>query len=117
MLQGSYAAALIEQRLQDIIVNVAPGFVSGTDTYSTLGQVGISTVGEGQDDSLGTLSVDDTKLTDALNGNFEAVIHLFASSAGGSSSSQDPELLPGQLDADHAGRLRRAGGLRRFRAT
>ncbi len=88
VLQGSYAATLLEGRLQDIIVNAAPGFVSGTDAYSTLGQVGISTVGEGDDDSLGTLSVDDAKLTDALTGNFESVISLFASSAGGSSDSQ-----------------------------
>jgi flagellar hook-associated protein 2 len=88
VLQGSYAATLIEQRLQDIIVDVAPGLVRGTDPYTTLGQVGISTVGEGQDDSLGTLSVDDAKLTDALNGNFESVIRLFASSGGGSSDSQ-----------------------------
>ncbi len=88
VLQGSYAATLIEGRLQDIIVNMAPGFVYGTDAYTTLGQVGMSTVGEGDDDSLGTLTVDDAKLTDALTANFDAVIKLFASSAGGSSDSQ-----------------------------
>jgi flagellar capping protein FliD len=88
VLQGSYAAVLIEQKLQDIIVNVAPGFLDGTDAYTVLGQVGINTVGEGQDDSLGTLSVDDTKLTDALNANFDAVIRLFSANFGGYSDSQ-----------------------------
>ncbi len=89
VLQGSYAATLIEGRLQDIIVNMAPGFVTGTDAFTTLGQVGLSTVGEGENDSLGTLTVDDAKLTDALTTNFDGVIKLFANSAGGSSDSQD----------------------------
>jgi len=123
---GSYAATLIEQRLRDVIIGVAPGFQSGTDTYTHLGQLGISTVGDSEDDTLGTLSVDDTKLTEALSTDFDAVIRLFTDNFSGYSSSQyltfyqASELLTtaGQyeVEADFdgsgnltAGRMRRVG--------
>jgi len=126
LLMGSYAATLIEQRLRDVIIGVAPGFQSGTDTYTHLGQLGINTVGDSEDDTLGTLSVDDTKLTEALSTDFDAVIRLFTDNFSGYSSSQyltfyqASELLTtaGQyeVEADFdgsgnltAGRMRRVG--------
>jgi flagellar capping protein FliD len=106
VLQGSYAATMVEQRLQDILVSAAPGFQNGADAYTQLGQVGIDTVAEGASASLGTLSVDDGKLTDALNTNFDAVIRLFSNSYDGYSSSKNisfyqaiPQTTqPGQYD-------------------
>ena len=100
--------------------------MNGTDTYTQLGQVGVNTVGDGADDQLGTLTVDDSALTDALNTNYDAVISLFTNDYNGYSNNQyvnfyqASSLLtkPGQYDvqADFdssgnliAGRIKGAG--------
>ena len=88
VLMGSYAATLVEEQLQNVIVNAVPGFLSGADAYTQLAQVGVSTVGDTADNKLGTLKVDDTKLSDALSSNFDAVIRLFSNSFDGYSNSQ-----------------------------
>ncbi len=117
-LLGNYTAELIESQLREIIINLAPGFEDGTDTYTHLGQVGIQTVGRSSDEtSLGTLSVDETVLDAALADDFDAVIELFADSFSGYSSSDylefhqasDELTTPGkydvQADFDASGNL------------
>ncbi len=88
VLLGNYAASLIESRLRDIIINLAPGFQDGVDTYAQLGQVGIESVGRTDDElALGTLTIDDEKLDEALADDFEAVIRLFSNNFRGYSDS------------------------------
>ncbi|MBI5373959.1 MAG: flagellar filament capping protein FliD [Candidatus Schekmanbacteria bacterium] len=67
-LLGNSSVNNAQTMLKRIISNIVPGI---TDTYTTLSQIGIST---GQD---GTLSINDSKLTDALNDHYDNVARLF----------------------------------------
>lgn len=108
VLLGNYAAQLVESLLREIVINAAPGFEDGTDPYTLLGQIGIETTAAGEGSDLGTLTIDETKLDDALTDDFEAVIKLFAANFQGYSDSsyltfyQASELLttPGTYDVE-----------------
>ncbi len=88
VLLGNYAAELVESMLREIIINTAPGFLDGTDPFTLLGQVGLETLGRTDDNSaLGTIEIDDEKLSEALAEDFDGVISLFADSFSGYSDS------------------------------
>ena len=88
VLLGNYAADIGEAILREIVINEAPGFTDGVDTYTHLGQVGVQSVGRTDDKTaLGTLEVDETALDEALAEDFEAVIRLFAGNFSGYSDS------------------------------
>lgn len=87
-LMGNYAARLIESRLRDIVVSPAPGFKSGSDEYTLLGQLGIESIGtDAEDSKLGTLEVDDSKLIEALADNYDEAVDLLSENFGGASNS------------------------------
>ncbi len=87
-LLGNYAVDMVESTLRDIVISPAAGFQDGTDSYTVLGHIGIeSTVTGGDKDSLGTLTVDDSKLEDALAADFEGAIELLAAAFSGASDS------------------------------
>jgi flagellar capping protein FliD len=87
-LLGSYAASVVESLLTDIIISAPPGFQDGTDAYTLLGQVGLATVGLTDDEtSLGTITVDEEALDEALAEDFEALMRLFSASFRGYSNS------------------------------
>jgi len=88
MLMGNYAATLVESRLREAAISAPPGFQADSDTYSLLGQVGIESVGQSENDvELGTLEVDESALDEALNEDFDAVIDLFTADFSGDSDS------------------------------
>lgn len=89
VLMGSYAANIIESKLRSILLNMAPGFQTGVDTYTHLGQIGIEQSGIGEEASLGTLTVDETELEGALTEDFDAVIRLFTDDFEGYSNSKN----------------------------
>ncbi|MCK5256638.1 MAG: flagellar filament capping protein FliD, partial [Deltaproteobacteria bacterium] len=67
-LRGDYTVRGIQAGLKDIVLNSIPGL---TGDYTTFYQIGIST------DSTGQLSIDDNKLSDALNDDPLSVMKLF----------------------------------------
>ncbi|HID96223.1 MAG TPA: hypothetical protein EYP53_09255 [Candidatus Latescibacteria bacterium] len=71
VLLGDGTLRNIKSRIQRIISSAIPGLASGA-TFESLSQIGIKS-GSG-----GSLSIDDTKLTDALDEDFDAVGDLFA---------------------------------------
>ena len=88
VLLGNYTAELIESQLSEVIINLAPGFEDGAETYTHLGQVGIETAGTASEEgALGTLTVDEMVLDAALADDFDAVVSLFADSFSGYSNS------------------------------
>jgi len=73
-LGGDYSVVMMEQNLRQLVGSA----VSGLDPqYNSLAQLGISTSGKDP-----TLSVDETKLTAALNANPSAVSLVFAPGSG-----------------------------------
>jgi len=87
VLLGNYGAELVESLLRDVVIAAPPGFQQGADPYTLLGQVGIETAGDVEDSELGTLTIDDSALEDALTNDFDAVIALFSSDFEGFSDS------------------------------
>ena len=67
-LRGDYTVRGIQAGLRDSVLNSIPGL---TGNYTTFYQIGIST------DSTGQLSIDDNKLSDALNDDPLSVMKLF----------------------------------------
>lgn len=67
-LRGDYTVRSIQAGLKNIVLNSIPGL---TGDYTTFYQIGIST------DSTGQLSIDDNKLSDALNDDPLSVMKLF----------------------------------------
>lgn len=87
-LLGNYAANIAESMLREIVINEAPGFTDGVDTYTLLSQVGVQGVSSADGElELGTLQVDETALDEALAEDFEAVVQLFAADFTGRSDS------------------------------
>lgn len=87
-LMGSYAASIVEGRLRDIVISEPTGFDNASDTYTLPGQIGIEQVGSGEDSVLGTLTLDESKLEEALIEDFQSVIRLFSDHYSGYSNSQ-----------------------------
>ncbi|MGD2174659.1 MAG: flagellar filament capping protein FliD, partial [Candidatus Brocadiaceae bacterium] len=88
VLLGNYVAEIIDAQLRDVIISEAPGFQDGVDTYTLLGQIGIETLGRTDDETaLGTLTVDEEELDDALADDFEGVIALLSNDFRGYSDS------------------------------
>lgn len=67
-LSGDATLRTVQTQLQRLITTP----VSGVSSFSTLASIGITT-----DSKTGTLSVDATKLSDALKNDFEGVVDLF----------------------------------------
>jgi len=67
-LRGDYTVRGVQASLKNIVVNSIPGL---TGDYTTLYQIGISA------DTTGQLSIDDSKLSDALNDDALSVMKLF----------------------------------------
>ncbi len=87
VLLGNYGAELVESLMREVIITSPPGFEQGADPYTLLGQIGIETAGDVEDSELGTLTVDESALEDALTNDFDAVIALFSSDFEGFSDS------------------------------
>jgi len=89
-LNASYAAEVTDQILRSLVMSPAPGFDADADAYTMLAQIGITSVGLGEDTAtLGTLEIDDETLDAALAENYEDVIRLFSEDFEGYSSSTD----------------------------
>ncbi len=87
-LMGNYAARLIESRLRNTVISPAPGFENGSDEYTLLAQLGIETQAtDVADTELGTLKVDDSKLSEALSNNYDEAVELLSEHFGGESNS------------------------------
>ncbi len=69
VLSGDATLRTIQSQLQKIVTTPVSGL---TGAYSTLSSIGITT-----DYKTGTLSIDSTKLADALKNNFDDVVDLF----------------------------------------
>lgn len=74
VLSGDSTVRDIKFQLQSILTNRVAGVA---DAYSTLSQLGIKT-----DSTNGSLSVDTTKLNDALTNHYDDVVALFTQNAG-----------------------------------
>jgi flagellar hook-associated protein 2 len=88
-LLGNYAVGLVEQQLNSLLTNSAPGFQDPDDSYVNLQQLGFSTDAADGSSTEGRLVLDEAALTSALSSNPNAVADLFASylkGSGGNSS-------------------------------
>jgi flagellar hook-associated protein 2 len=83
MFQGDSTVTGLIAGARDLLVRIAPGFVSGTDPYTTPASIGLEL------DKNGVLSLDSAKLNEALGDNYDAVLSLIAASGGGTVSSGD----------------------------
>ncbi len=87
VLLGNYGASLVEARLRNAVVTPPPGFREATNTYTLLGQIGIESLGLSDDKTaLGTLTLDEDHLDEALSDDFEGVIDLLAANFSGESN-------------------------------
>jgi len=80
VLQGNYGVDIIKNRLNEIVSSTANGFRDGTDTYTNLMQIGISTDAEDGSSTQGLLVIDDSVLDTALAADAQAVSELFSDS-------------------------------------
>mgnify|MGYP006281089195 CR=1 FL=1 len=88
LLLGNYGATLAESQLRNAVVTPPPGFRDATDTYTLLGEIGVESLGLSDDKTtLGTLSVDEDRLEEALGDDFDGVVDLFAADFAGESNS------------------------------
>lgn len=89
ILTGNYGVQLISSKLKNIIATKGTGFDYTDDTYSVLGQLGITTDADEGSPTMGQLLLDEEKLDDALTSNPEAVAELFAANFIGETDSSD----------------------------
>jgi flagellar hook-associated protein 2 len=73
ILIGNYAYNLIKTEVDTSLNDPISGLVDGTDTYTTLAQIGIHT----DPDNDGVWTIDSTTLATALNSDADAVANLF----------------------------------------
>ena len=88
-LLGNYAVELVQQKLDGLLTNNAPGFQDPEDPYVNLQQLGFSTDATEGSATEGQLVLDEATLTSALSSNPNAVADVFASylkGAGGNNS-------------------------------
>jgi flagellar hook-associated protein 2 len=78
ILLGNYAVDTIKNKLNAIINTSPTGFRNGSDTYSTLMQLGIATDAESGSETEGLLTIDTAALNEALADNPQAVAELFS---------------------------------------
>jgi flagellar hook-associated protein 2 len=81
VLMGNPAVADIQTQIRSPLMGQISGFTKGVDSFVTLGQIGLSV------DSAGKLTLDETKLSDAIAKNYTAVLDLIGAVKAGSSDS------------------------------
>ncbi len=87
-LLGNYAAEMIENDLNNMITGTASGFLPGTDPYTMLAQIGVSTTVQGSDKTqYGTLTFDETTFDKAMADNPDGVVRLLSDNFSGFSDS------------------------------
>ena len=77
-LLGNYAVQLVQQQLDGLMTNNAPGFQDPNDPYVNLQQVGLSTDVTDGSSTEGLILLDQSTLNAALSSNPNAVADLFA---------------------------------------
>ncbi|MCY2932032.1 MAG: flagellar filament capping protein FliD [Planctomycetota bacterium] len=82
VLQGDITVRTIAETARRLLSGALPGTLVGTDTYTLAGDIGLSI------DRYGTLSLDDTKLTDALANDYAGVLKFIGASGNGRSDNQ-----------------------------
>ncbi len=83
LLQGDNIVNMMISPIRSAFTSKAAGFTVGLDAYTTLADIGFSLDKDGQ------LSLDDTKLADALSRDYESVARLFSASGIGETNSEE----------------------------
>ena len=110
-LLGNYAVQLIQQKLEGLLINNAPGFQDPDDPYVNLQQLGLSTDATTGSPTEGQLLLNEATLSSALSSNPNAVADVFASYLKGVSSNSSvafssailtttPNIYEVQVDTD-----------------
>jgi flagellar hook-associated protein 2 len=96
VLTGNYGVQLLASRFSDITARRASGFVPradatdfSNDLFSSLAQIGISTVSDESDPEFGLLRIDEAKLDEALAADIRNVAELFSADREPSTHSTD----------------------------
>jgi len=83
IFQGDSTVTGLISGARDLLVQVASGFVNGTDAYTTPASIGLEL------DEEGHLELDTDTLNDAMSSDYDAVLSLIAASGSGTVSSND----------------------------
>ena len=83
IFQGDSTVTGLISGARNLMIQVASGFVNGTDPYTTPASIGLEL------DKDGHLALDSTKLNEALGADYNAVLSLIAASGSGTVSSGD----------------------------
>lgn len=83
IFQGDSTVTGLISGARNLMIQVASGFVNGTDPYTTPASIGMEL------DKAGHLALDSTKLNEALGADYNAVLSLIAASGSGAVSSGD----------------------------
>ena len=83
IFQGDSTVTGLISGARNLMIQVASGFVNGTDPYTTPASIGLEL------DKAGHLALDSTKLNEALGADYNAVLSLIAASGSGTVSSSD----------------------------
>jgi flagellar hook-associated protein 2 len=83
IFQGDSTVTGLISGARNLMIQVASGFVNGTDPYTTPASIGLEM------DKDGHLSLDSAKLNEALGADYNAVLSLIAASGSGTVSSSD----------------------------
>ena len=80
-LNGDFTVSAVKQQLRSSLMQLAAGFADGSDTFVLASQLGLSIDREGK------LSLDEVKLDEALNDDYQGVLNLLGASRTGVSDS------------------------------
>ena len=83
VFQGDSTVTGLISGARDLLVQVASGFVNGTDSYTTPASIGLEL------DEEGHLALDSDILNEAMGADYDAVLSLIAASGSGTVSSND----------------------------
>lgn len=83
IFQGDSTVTGLLSGARDLLVQVASGFVNGTDAYTTAASIGLEL------DEEGHLELDTDTLNEAMASDYDAVLSLIAASGSGTVSSND----------------------------
>ncbi len=96
VLTGNYGVQLLTTRLQNVTSSRGQGYVPRSDAmdafndmFTSLGQIGISTVTDESDPEFGLLRIDDVKLDAALAKDLRGVAELFSANKQAATGSSD----------------------------
>lgn len=85
-LLGNYAVQIIKSRLDNLVINKAPGFEDPNDPYINFQQIGFYTDVDEGSETQGQLLLNTNDLSNALDDNPDAVAKLFAAHLDGITS-------------------------------